>query len=138
MRTTVDVQPSRASRMPFRLVAAVAVLFLFAMGPVPTSYGQGYEAPPPIGSWRGQFPDNSNFDFYLQADGTCAYGATGYPPNVGAASWKATSQGGILNFMYYNAGFETHLYFSVIWLDRNTITFSDGQTYKIKMYRVRQ
>jgi hypothetical protein len=63
------------------------------------------------------------------------YGPTGYPPVVGAASWKTTSPvGGILTITYYNAGFQNHIYLSVVWTGAETFTLSDPY-FKVQMKR---
>jgi hypothetical protein len=82
---------------------------------------------PPVGSWFGKHADGSgSLTFVLQANGTCLYGPSGVAPIVGRGSWKQTSPvGGIVAIRYSNGPFENNLYYSITWIDGNTIVLSD-------------
>ncbi len=91
---------------------------------------------PPVGSWYGKFSDGSgSLRFNLQGNGNCLYQPTGAAPTVGTGSWKQTSPvGGIVTLRYFNAGFESFSYYSITWVDANTITLSDPW-FKVTMKR---
>ena len=97
---------------------------LWAAWPNAASAQQGG---PPVGAWHGKFADGSgSLNFVLQANGTCLYGPVGTVPTVGTASWKQTSPvGGIVTLRYRNGRFENFAYYSITWVDANTIVLSD-------------
>jgi hypothetical protein len=83
------------------------------------------EARPPIGTWVGTFNDGSQLGLIVNANGNCAYGVPNGAVTVGTCSWNPSSVGGIITLTYYNAGFESHAYYSVTYLDAQTIKLSD-------------
>ena len=99
-------------------------LLTWAVLPATASAQQGG---PPVGTWYGKFADGSGaLHFSLQANGTCLYGAAGTTPVVGTGFWRQTSPvGGIVTIRYFNAGFESFLYYSITWVDANTVILSD-------------
>ena len=81
---------------------------------------------PPVGSWFIRHADGGSLTFILQPNGTCLYGPAGVQPVVGRATWRQTSPaGGIVTIRYNNAGFTNQLYYSITWVDRDTIILSD-------------
>jgi hypothetical protein len=102
-------------------VCAFAFLSLFA-----ASKAHADGARPPIGAWVGTFQDGSTVELYVQGNGDCMYGIPGATPQTGGCSWQPTSPvGGILTMTYYNAGFQNHAYWSVVWIDARSFTLSD-------------
>jgi len=79
----------------------------------------------PLGTWRGQFSTGDVLTFSL-------FGNSFYldiPPQMpvtGNWSYNATSPvGGIVTLGYYSAGRPQQLYYSIGWIDDNTIMFGD-------------
>jgi hypothetical protein len=104
-----------------RNVAVLTLLTLFLVG-IAHADNNG----PPIGTWRSDFPDGSSLSLVVQRNGDAMYAPSGVMPVIGRASWRATSNvGGILTIAYDNAGFRNYLYYSITWLDANTIELSD-------------
>ena len=101
-------------------VVAFALIASLATG---TAHAGG--ARPPIGGWIGAFDDGSTVELYVQGDGRCMYGPTGYAPTVGTCSWSPTSVGGILTITYVNAGFQNRAYYSVTWTGNSSFVLSD-------------
>jgi hypothetical protein len=81
----------------------------------------------PAGSWYGRHADGSgSITFVLQRDGTCLYAPSGATPVVGRAYWKQTSPaGGIVTIRYSNGRFENNLYYSITWVNQDTVVLSD-------------
>jgi hypothetical protein len=118
------------NRRTFASLALVLACTMFAARPA-----RAEEAAPPVGSWLGVFPDGSALALVLQRDGSCMYGPVGAPPVVGQASWQATTPvGGILTIHYTQAGFRNRAYYSITWVDRNTVWLSDPY-FKVTMKR---
>lgn len=113
---------------------AVAAFAFIAILATTSAVAHAEGARPPIGHWVGTFQDGSTVELLLQANGSFMYGPTGYTPTVGTASWNPSYAGGILTLTYYNAGMETRAYYSVIWVNESTITFSDPY-FKVVMKR---
>ena len=105
---------------------AVICLGMLTWAAMPTT-ASAEQGGPPVGTWYGKFSDGSGaLQFSLQANGTCLYGPVGTVPTVGRAFWKQTSPvGGIVTLRYFNAGFESFAYYSITWVDANTIVLSD-------------
>jgi hypothetical protein len=119
-----------------RLVAMIAMLVLVGAGLSATAYAQSRGAPPPIGTWRGTFSDGGSLELTLQPDGACTYQPSGYLPIIGVATWTPSAAGGILDLRYTsNAGLDSHAYYSVVYVNRNTIILSDPY-FKIEMHRL--
>ena len=90
----------------------------------------------PVGSWRGSFPDGSSLTLVCQDNGDCMYAPSGAPqPVVGRGSWQQTAAGsGILTITYLNVGFVNRLYYSITWVNANTIVLSDP-SFRLTMTR---
>ena len=80
----------------------------------------------PIGQWYGKFSDGGSITFVLDAHGNAVYAVGGAVPTVGTVSWRQASPvGGIITLRYFNGPRESFAYYSVTWIDANTIVFSD-------------
>jgi hypothetical protein len=89
------------------------------------------EAPAPGGVWYGTFSDgsgsmsvvykgNSTGGFVVRnAGGRVLRGQTGW------WGWNGNSTGGVLTLTYYQVGLESHIYFSITYLDANHIRLKD-------------
>lgn len=118
---------------PRRLSTLLAVVVLmFVAG---SSVVHAAPAAPPIGTWKGEFGDGSAVGLLLNGNGTCMYGAWGGAATTGTATWNPTSTGGILTLTYYNAGIESHAYYSVTWTGPDTFVLSDPY-FRVVMRRV--
>ncbi len=103
-------------------------------GPGSGFAAQAEEGGIPLGIWRGKFSTGDvltlglwGSNFYLEI-----------PPQMpvtGTFTWNQTSPvGGILNLLYYSAGRPQHLYYSIGWVNANTIVLSDPN-FQIKLRR---
>src|SRR5262245_23047386 len=97
---------------------------------------QAEEAAPPVGSWRGAFKDGSGtIALAISRDGVISIQVTGGPLTVGNWTWNPTTTGGIITIHYINGGRPARLYYSVTWVNDNTIVFSDPW-FRLEMNRV--
>jgi hypothetical protein len=115
---SLEVFVTHRSALAVLALAAALTTAAFA----PAAHADG--ARPPIGHWVGVFQDGGSVELYVQGNGDCMYGPTGYRPTVGTCTWSPSSVGGILTITYYNAGFRSHAYYSVTWLSDNSFILS--------------
>ena len=81
-------------------------------------------ASPPVGSWSGPLDGGATLSITVGRDGGYYLQLPGAAV-TGNWTWSPTSVGGILTLHYRNAGFNNRLYYSITYLDANTIGFSD-------------
>jgi hypothetical protein len=74
------------------------------------------QSPAPIGTWQGL----SSGDYLIvQANGNCS--ATGTVNVSGTCTWQASYAGGILTMTYPWTIAPGHIYWNIIYVDRNTL-----------------
>src|SRR5580700_4477777 len=83
-------------------------------------------AAPPMGVWTGRFSDGSGtYTATLTRNGTVGIALSGRTTLTGSLSWQSTSPvGGIVTVHYWNAGFHSKAYYSVVYKDSKTIVWS--------------
>jgi len=92
------------------------------------------DAPPPVGSWHGEFSDGSGVSLFVGSNGVASYGVPGVQPAVGNWTWSSTSVGGILTIHYTSAGFANRLYYSITYVNPDTVILSDPY-FRLTMHR---
>ena len=96
---------------------------VFALAPA-VSFGQAYV---PIGYWTTA--DNGE-RLLIEADTDCSFFAVGGTQVAGSCVWRSTSRGGILTLYYQTAMGLAPIYWSVVWIDENTITVEGDVFYR--------
>jgi hypothetical protein len=97
----------------------LVVLGLLALaGPV--------RAQAPVGAWSGAFADGSGSLSLVVTGSGASYKVNPGYGTVWSWSFQQTSRvGGILTIYYWQVGFRNRLYYSITWVNRNTIILSD-------------
>ena len=85
------------------------------------------QAPVPIGYWTTA--DNGE-RLLIQQDTSCSFFAVGGTQVAGSCVWRSTSRGGILTLYYQTAMGLAPIYWSVVWVDENTITVEGDVFYR--------
>jgi hypothetical protein len=106
----------------FAWVACIGLLAFAAFA----DSARAQAASPPLGTWSGTVTGGgAPLSFTLGGGGGYLLQLPGAPPVTGVWTWNPTSVGGILTLHYRNAGFHNKLYYSITYVDANTIIFSD-------------
>jgi hypothetical protein len=103
------------------IAAGVAALSL--VGLAGAAHAQG--APAQVGVWSTQ--DGSENLTVTQGAACALTDRNGRPTTSGSCSWTAHAAGGILTIMSAQLYRAAPIYFSVVWVNQNTITV-DGDT----------
>ena len=74
------------------------------------------QSPAPVGLWQGL---NSGDYINVQANGSCS--ASGSINVAGTCTWQSSAAGGILTMTYPWTLAPGHIYWNIIWIDRNTM-----------------
>jgi len=85
------------------------------------------QAPVPIGYWTTA--DNGE-RLLIQQDTSCSFFAVGGTQVAGSCVWRSTSRGGILTLYYQTAMGLAPIYWSVVWVNENTITVEGDVFYR--------
>jgi hypothetical protein len=94
-------------------------------------------AAPPWGVWTGKFSDGSGtYTATLTRSGTVGIALSGRTTLTGSLTWQSTSPvGGIVTVNYWNAGFPSKAYYSVVYKDAKTIVWSDP-FFKVTLHKL--
>lgn len=105
----------------------LAAVFAFVLAVVPNvALAQG--APPPVGHWATSPPSE---ELIVYANGTCGFFYNRRPRVSGRCTWNATSHGGILDITYPMPLAPGHVRFSIVWVNRTTITVTGDVMHKV-------
>ena len=85
------------------------------------------QAPMPFGRWRTSPPGE---EMLINKDGTCAMFYQGTVSAQGVCTWNPSSKGGILTLTYPMPLEPGKIYWSVVWINRTTITIQ-GDTFRL-------
>jgi hypothetical protein len=77
------------------------------------------QAPPPVGNWSTTPPTER---LVVYANGTCGFFFNGQVRVSGRCTWNPTSRGGILDITYPMPLEPGHVRYSIVWVNRTTIT----------------
>ena len=78
----------------------------------------------PLGLWRGM---NSGDALWIKPNTECS--ASGTVNVAGNCAWSATSTGGVLTMKYAWTIGPGYIYYSIRWLDRNTILVNNVERF---------
>jgi hypothetical protein len=108
---------------------ALCVAFACALLGVMASQTAGAQAQPaPIGYWNNQGKTNS---LVLEQNGTCGFLVNGRAKWSGTCKWETPSaKGGILDLQYPMPLAPGHIRWSVIYVNKTTITLDGEAFYK--------
>jgi hypothetical protein len=110
-------------------IAYIGLLALTAFA----SSARAQGAAPPVGSWSGPLDSGATLSITVGRDGSY-YLQLPAAAVTGNWTWSPTSVGGILTLHYRNAGFNNRLYYSITYLNSNTIVFSDPY-FRVTLHR---
>ena len=99
--------------------ASAAIAVALSLAPA-MAFAQ--QSPAPVGVWS---TDDGSEQLIIGAAGTCQYTGTVngqvVSAAIGSCSWNAGSAGGILTIINTNAYQPAPVYYSIVWVDQNTI-----------------
>lgn len=113
------------TRIARRLSALFLGLATALAGTVASGDAHAAGAPPPVGSWVGVFSDGGAMQFVLTPNGTCTWGIPNGQRTVGSCEWRPTNDIGGIVVMHYTNVYPAQAYYSVVWSNARTISFSD-------------
>ena len=112
-----------------RYFSGSALCLAFAsmmLGVTSNQTARAQNSPAPIGTWA-----NKTEGLVVQPSGTCGFLVNGKVAYTGTCHWEVpTARGGILDMVYPLANSYGHIRWSVVWLNKTTITVDRDVFYK--------
>lgn len=116
----------KSVRGSFSWSALCLALACMLPGAMSNRTARAQAAPPPIGNWVNQGKTNG---LVVEQNGTCGFLVNGKAKWSGTCRWETPSaKGGILDLQYPMPLAPGHIRWSVIYVNRTTITV-DGETF---------
>ena len=115
-------------RSSFSLSALCMALACMLLGVMSSQTATAQAQPAPIGNWVNQ---NKTNGLVLEQNGTCGFLVNGRPKWSGTCKWETPSaKGGILDLQYPMPLAPGHIRWSVIYVNKTTITLDGEAFYK--------
>jgi hypothetical protein len=108
--------------MKTKLATAICAALLTLVGFAAEAHAQ--QAPPPVGLWSGRIQGGGTLTVLITGGGM-TYQVGGAQATTGTWTWNPTYSGGIITLHYYNAGRLVQAYYSITYINRNQVVFSD-------------
>ena len=118
----------KSVRRSFSLSALCVAFACILLGVMSNQTARAQAAPAPIGNWVNQ---NKSNGLVVEQNGTCGFLVNGRAKWSGTCRWETPSaKGGILDLQYPMPLAPGHIRWSVIYVNRTTITLDGEAFYK--------
>jgi len=116
----------KSIRGSFSLSALCLAFASMMLGVMSNQTARAQASPPPIGTWA-----NKTEGLVVQPSRTCGFLVNGKVAYTGTCYWEnPTARGGILDMVYPMPLAPGHIRWSVIWVNKTTITVDGDVFYK--------